>query len=651
MSKLVTNDNLKAYHAELAGHIKLLQRNTAYVLDDIVNYDGITLKCTTAGTTNTTKPSISSLAVGSTYTDGTCVWTIIDPDKRGIDYWASSTTYALNDQVVNDNKIYKCSTTHTSTSTFDATKWTEISAGGSGGISIWQANTDYEVNDVVIDSNLIWQCATAHTSTATFDESKWVCISGGEISNGLEIVDLWSGTFSFDNSTQGSAPTSSTPMVTLSESMDNFEYLYVVCKNSIDNFASAIIPVEDISLSGSAFRAVVYATGSYSVSAEVKRYDSTHLYIYIRDVLGWSEGYLTSVQGIRKAKPIVSSGMKYETLWEGEAGDSASEGAVAITLNENVKGYKKIGLSIKHYRSSTVPRPYYREISVNDYIDFIENMGSDASIGVSHEWYSVGEQYVEITHTNSDYIQFNVNYKNSVVTKVIGISEGVVVPTGVQAARVTLFEGVYTGTSQQLLSDSIANYDQLEFTFDAKNTSTDTNKTVFMGNVSDIKDFDVDVFRFSIYVNSNSWSSVDVLFSDLTHFYCLYWGSTSWSNPAITRVVGIKYIQPDSYSTEEKLIGTWIDGKPLYQKTIAYTSTFYNGWTTVYTFDIDITPVDIKATVHNITMNVIFPMATITNDIDFMISYNHSTRAMDMYVRRQSDAWNNAYITVQYTKN
>ena len=171
MSKLVTNDNLKAYHAELAEHIKLLQRNTAYVLDDIVNYDGITLKCTTAGTTNTTKPSISSLAVGSTYTDGTCVWTRVDLDKRGIDYWASSTTYALNDQVVYDNKIYKCSTVHTSISTFDATKWTEISAGGGGSIDEWTSGTSYSSGDVVIKDNVLYKANT--TTSTTWVDSEW----------------------------------------------------------------------------------------------------------------------------------------------------------------------------------------------------------------------------------------------------------------------------------------------------------------------------------------------------------------------------------------------------------------------------------------------------------------------------------------------
>ena len=49
----------------------------------------------------------------------------------GLSYWAASTSYAVDDIVVYDDKIYRCSTAHTSSSTFDDTKWTEISASSS----------------------------------------------------------------------------------------------------------------------------------------------------------------------------------------------------------------------------------------------------------------------------------------------------------------------------------------------------------------------------------------------------------------------------------------------------------------------------------------------------------------------------------------
>ena len=36
----------------------------------------------------------------------------------------------------------------------------------------------------------------------------------------------------------------------------------------------------------------------------------------------------------------------------------------------------------------------------------------------------------------------------------------------------------------------------------------------------------------------------------------------------IYKIIGIKYDAKQSYSTEEQIVGTWIDGKPLYRKVI-----------------------------------------------------------------------------------
>lgn len=43
------------------------------------------------------------------------------------------------------------------------------------------------------------------------------------------------------------------------------------------------------------------------------------------------------------------------------------------------------------------------------------------------------------------------------------------------------------------------------------------------------------------------------------------------------RVNGTDYdvYSPEIYSTEEQVVGTWIDGKPLYQKTLRYDNTEY----------------------------------------------------------------------------
>ena len=598
--KVIDLGRLSRYHDNLKSNglpMNDWQANKIYKVGYVVMYNGNQYRCTVEHT--------------STSTFDTSKWELTSsPGGVDLPEWQPNTSYTAGKYLVHEGTVYKVDNDFTSGTTFSdndltayiapimqgATSSADGKAGmvikptttdvdkflkgdgtwgsAGGGISIWQANTAYNVNDVVIDSNLIWQCAIAHTSTTTFDESKWVCISGGEISNGYEIVSLWEGEFSYSNSTQSVAPTSSTPMVTLSESMDNFEYLYIVCKNSIDNFSSVLIPVEDISLSGSSFRAVVYATGSFCVSAEVKRYDSTHFYISYRDVFGWSEGYLTSIQGIRKAKPIVSSGMKYETLWEGEAGDYSGSFNITIPISEPITKYKKLGLNIC-ISNGNANANYYRELDVNVIMGIIN---SSSGIYTMNNGYSNTDDYIDIL-SSSSISQLVINGNKSKVTKIIGISEGVQIPTGVQAARVTLWEGAYDTSNQSStvltntlqISDSIENYDCLEFTINGYSTSTEENYITSVVRVDSIT-YNKPSFRLDGGFQNNYYS-VLCTFTDSTHFAICWENSDgNWVNGKLAKIVGIKYIQPDSYSTEEKLIGTWIDGKPLYRKVFTGTA-------------------------------------------------------------------------------
>ena len=60
--------------------VNTLQRSTAYALGDVVTCDGLNakfyLKCTTAGTTGSTAPDLSSAASGVEITDGTAKFTV-----------------------------------------------------------------------------------------------------------------------------------------------------------------------------------------------------------------------------------------------------------------------------------------------------------------------------------------------------------------------------------------------------------------------------------------------------------------------------------------------------------------------------------------------------------------------------------------------
>lgn len=107
MEKAITLELLKKYTKKLAKDIPLLERNTSYSVGTIVKKKGIFLRCKTAGTTATTELNLSSTTVGSTITDGSVTWAVINPYIQ-LSEWKTSNEYAVGDVVTYDGAIYKC---------------------------------------------------------------------------------------------------------------------------------------------------------------------------------------------------------------------------------------------------------------------------------------------------------------------------------------------------------------------------------------------------------------------------------------------------------------------------------------------------------------------------------------------------------------
>lgn len=147
--------------------------------------------------------------------------------------WQANKKYKVGYTVIQNGKLYRCKTEHTSTTTFDATKFDLVGGSGSG-ISNWASNTSYSVGDLVVYGNGIYQCKTAHTSTTTFDDTKWT-----NLSIGYEKENLYTGT-TFNTNTL---------TVTTSNSMLTKDFLIVKIAYSEDgttvlmNKTFALVPV------------------------------------------------------------------------------------------------------------------------------------------------------------------------------------------------------------------------------------------------------------------------------------------------------------------------------------------------------------------------------------------------------------------------
>lgn len=133
--------------------------STAYVAGQIVQYAGSIYRCNTDHTSDSTS-----------FATDIAKWDLITADLK---LWAVSTYYGVGACVINGNSIYRCTTAHTSTSSFDATKWAKVD-GADANINPWTTSTDYSVGDIVYYDNVLYVCKTAHTSdVANFDRSKW----------------------------------------------------------------------------------------------------------------------------------------------------------------------------------------------------------------------------------------------------------------------------------------------------------------------------------------------------------------------------------------------------------------------------------------------------------------------------------------------
>ena len=145
---------------------------------------------------------------------------------------------------------------------------------------------------------------------------------------------------------------------------------------------------------------------------------------------------------------------------------------------------------------------------------------------------------------------------------------------GVYTHKTILWEGTYNTSNQSassfsntlVINGSIEDYDYLFITLTQLETLTEDN---YVTNVVDVSDITYNHPSVRLRCGHNAQeASYLITFTDATHLAICFQDLKANPSPAITKIVGIKFISsPNNYSTEEQRIGTWIDGKPLYQKT------------------------------------------------------------------------------------
>jgi hypothetical protein len=145
-----------------------------YVKDDVIRVGGSSFVCITGHTS------------GIAFADDAANWEKMQEGILFRNTWTPSTIYETNDIVVYGGISYIVTTAHTSTSTFDPTKFSTL-VKGFDYKDVWTDATLYKINDLVKFGPNVYLCTVSHTSSGSFNPANFQLFVPG-----LEFEDGWS---------------------------------------------------------------------------------------------------------------------------------------------------------------------------------------------------------------------------------------------------------------------------------------------------------------------------------------------------------------------------------------------------------------------------------------------------------------------------
>lgn len=190
-------------------NIRDWQPGEYYPADTLIAYDDILYRCTTSHTATTNFyndranwklfhniirkwQTDNYYETGQFVTYRDCLYrcneshsTSSTPVTVNPSIWASGTTYAINDTVIEGTTLYRCKVGHVASTNFsdDILDW-EFVNDLSTGITTWTTGTDYYVGDTVIYGGQTFTCTTYNNSTTFFNDiSCW--------STDIIVVDMF----------------------------------------------------------------------------------------------------------------------------------------------------------------------------------------------------------------------------------------------------------------------------------------------------------------------------------------------------------------------------------------------------------------------------------------------------------------------------
>lgn len=158
--------------------------STYYSLGNIIHFGGAVYSCSTHHTsTSSFEPT---------------KWSTLSTSDNWHGNWNTSTVYGIGDIVRYGGNAYRCNTAHVSAATTvlgledDDTYW-DVYVEGVDFKGTWSPNSQYKLNELVKLGSDVWKCTTPHPAQASFNPSYWTMFLPGE-----KYASTWSGSTSYN---------------------------------------------------------------------------------------------------------------------------------------------------------------------------------------------------------------------------------------------------------------------------------------------------------------------------------------------------------------------------------------------------------------------------------------------------------------------
>lgn len=566
-----SNTNWNLIASDGGSSISTWVTSKQYSVDDIVIYANSIYKCNTIHTS-------------STFSTDASKWDLVYADLKN---WAGSVYYSVGTTVLYNNKIYTCDVAHTATSTFNATEkanWTPLCISV---IKNWQASTTYDIDDVVIYNGSLFKCTIANTSS-TFNASNFSLITSD--------LKLWSASTNYVagvtvindgllyrcNTTHISGSTfDATEKV-------NWSLIGKPCIYTWQ--ASYMYDVGDlISINGSLFRCSIAHTSNTTFSS---------------DITNWTLLYADTSPWQTNTYYIVNASVIYdEKLWQCNIAHTST------SVFDDTKWTPISGTDVYDWASSTKYR-------VGNLVTYGGNLYKCTTAHTSTSnfeplsWDIIGNFAPATAEV----------YEVGVVSWQYALLDGHLALDG---STVSSFSSTYSElysffVAHNILTTVLADYTAnkalcyYDSSLDEATMPDFLDKTVWGGNTVEEKSAGLPEvegaigggFTWGIYgqsygsgafkadntISNGAYVSLPSATSGSRVWYVspldfkasrydtIYGNSTTVQPAAIQLIPQIRYksktlntiasAPENNYSTTEKRIGTWIDGKPIYQQTV-----------------------------------------------------------------------------------